>query len=186
MTSSRAISASVRTASTMSADVLLRCPRRRRGSRCSVWAPPTQWMVRTISAVASSRSATASWMTVRTIRFLSRASVVGADQTVWRSFGQRGEGDRRGRSEAAPRVMRGDPLFDPGHAGECAIPAGLQLAGDEAVLGIGCVILAEGAVGGVARRLEVAHGLARLVAPHRRLRLGRSRRLRRGGLNHGQ
>ena len=27
----------------------------------------------------------ASWMTVRTIRFLSRASVVGADQTVWKS-----------------------------------------------------------------------------------------------------
>ena len=26
-----------------------------------------------------------SWMTVRTIRFLSRASVVGADQTAWKS-----------------------------------------------------------------------------------------------------
>ena len=39
MTSSRAISVRVRTALTISADVLLRCPRRRRGSRCWVWIP---------------------------------------------------------------------------------------------------------------------------------------------------
>jgi hypothetical protein len=37
-------------------------------------------MTTTISEVTSSRSASASWMTVRTMRFLSRASVVGADQ----------------------------------------------------------------------------------------------------------
>ena len=41
--------------------------------------------VSTISAVSSSRSATTSRITVRTMRFLSRASVVGADQTALRS-----------------------------------------------------------------------------------------------------
>ena len=172
----------------MSAGVLVRCPRRRRGSRCSVWAPPTQCRVSTISAVSSSRSATASWMTVRTIRFLSRASVVGADQTPWRSSASVGEatiGARAGRgaaascsamrvSIAATRVKR-------------AVPARLQLARHEAVLGIGGVVLPEGPVGRVARRLEVAHhGLARLVAPRARLRLGRPRRLHRGRLHDGR
>ncbi len=49
-----------------------------------MWAPPTQCNVNTISAAPSSISATASWMRVRTIRFFSRASVVGADQTAWK------------------------------------------------------------------------------------------------------
>src|ERR1700682_158263 len=40
---------------------------------------------RTISDASSSISATTSWMTVRTIRFLSLASVGGADQTALRS-----------------------------------------------------------------------------------------------------
>ncbi|ACL55381.1 conserved hypothetical protein [Methylobacterium nodulans ORS 2060] len=103
ITSSRAISASARTASTTSAGVLVRWPRRRRGRRCSVWAPPTQCSVSTISARASSRSATASWRTVRTIRFLSRASVVGADQIPRRSAASvsSAAGARAGRGVAA-------------------------------------------------------------------------------------
>src|SRR3981081_2391386 len=66
------------------AEMLLRCPRRRFGKRNSLWAPPTQWTMRTISEAASSISATTSWIRVRTMRFLTRASVVGADQTVRR------------------------------------------------------------------------------------------------------
>src|SRR5450755_2372666 len=45
--------------------------------RNSLWAPPTQWTMRTISDAASSISATTSWTRVRTMRFLRRASVVG-------------------------------------------------------------------------------------------------------------
>ena len=36
-------------AAMISPEVLLRCPRRRFGRRSSVWAPPTQWITRTIS-----------------------------------------------------------------------------------------------------------------------------------------
>ena len=85
MTSSLAMSANARTASTMLSGVLLRCPRLLRGRRCSVWTPPTQWIVSTISLVVSSRSAITSLMTVRTMRFFSLASVVGAPQTACRS-----------------------------------------------------------------------------------------------------
>ena len=86
MTSSLAISASWPTASMMLAGVLLRCPRRRSGKRCSVCTPPTQWMVMTISLIASSISAMASLITVRAMRFFRRASVAGADQTDLRSW----------------------------------------------------------------------------------------------------
>lgn len=82
--SSLAISTSSRTAATMSVDVLLRCPRRRFGRRISLWAPPAQCTIRTISDVASSILATTSLIRIRTIRFFSRASVVGADHTVCR------------------------------------------------------------------------------------------------------
>src|SRR3954454_20961790 len=101
MASSFMIRARPRTASTTSAGVALRCPRRRRGSRCSVWAPPAQCSTRTISAAASSRSAMASWITVRTMRFLSRASVVGADQTARRS-------SARAASRTPSRSCRGE------------------------------------------------------------------------------
>ena len=47
--SSLAMSTSWRTAAMMSAEVLLRCPRRRFGKRISLWAPPAQWTTRTIS-----------------------------------------------------------------------------------------------------------------------------------------
>ncbi len=78
--------------------------------------------------------------------------------------------------------MIGNPLLELGHAGEGAVPASLQLASDEAVLGIGRVILSEGPIGGVPRRLEVAdHGLPRLVTLYRGLCLGRSCGLHGGG-----
>src|SRR6266571_3063038 len=41
----------------ISVEVLLRCPRRRLGKRNSLWAPPTQWTMRTISEAASERIA---------------------------------------------------------------------------------------------------------------------------------
>ena len=49
MRSSPAISTSSRTAAMMSLDVLLRWPRRRFGKRISLWTPPIQWTIRTIS-----------------------------------------------------------------------------------------------------------------------------------------
>jgi hypothetical protein len=82
MRSSLAMSTSCRTASTMSGEVELRCPRRRRGRRSSVWAPPIQWIRSTISAASASMSAITSLITVRTMRFLRRASVVVVDQTT--------------------------------------------------------------------------------------------------------
>src|ERR1700730_9280005 len=83
--SSLAMTTSWRTAASMSAEMLLRCPRRRLGRRSSVSSPPIQWVRRTISDASSSISATTSWMTVRRIRFLSLPSVGGADQTALRS-----------------------------------------------------------------------------------------------------
>jgi hypothetical protein len=60
--------------------------------------------------------------------------------------------------------MIGDPLLELGHAGQSAVPACLQLASDESVLRIARVILSEGSISSVARRLEVAgHGVPRLV-----------------------
>ena len=53
MRSSLAISTNWRTAAITSAEVLVRCPRRRLGRRISVWTPPTQWTSRTISAAAA-------------------------------------------------------------------------------------------------------------------------------------
>ena len=79
--------------------------------------------------------------------------------------------------------MIGNTLLEPGHASQSAVPACLQLPGDEAVLRIGCVILSEGPISSVPRRLEIAgHGLPRLVALNRGLCLGRSRSLHRGRL----
>ena len=65
------------TAAITSAEVLVRCPRRRLGRRISVWTPPTQWMSRAISAASLSIS--------RRMRFFNRTSVVGVVQTLLRS-----------------------------------------------------------------------------------------------------
>ena len=83
--------------------------------------------------------------------------------------------------------MIGNALLELYHAGQGAVPARFQLACDEAVLGIGRVILTEGSIGGVPRRLEIAgHGLARLVASRCNLCLGRPRGLHRGRLHDGE
>ena len=79
--------------------------------------------------------------------------------------------------------MIGDTLLELDHAGQSAVPACLQLASDEAVLRIGRVILSEGSISSVPRRLEIAgHGLPRLVTLYGGLCLGRSRSLHRGRL----
>lgn len=83
--------------------------------------------------------------------------------------------------------MIGNPLLELGHAGESTIPASLQLTSDEAVLGIGRVILSEGPISSVPRRLEIAdHGLPRLVTLNCRLCLGRSCSLHGGRLQDGK
>ena len=51
-----------------------------------------------------------------------------------------------------------------GHARERPVPARFKLARHQSVGGIGGVILPEGAVGGIARRFEIAtEGLAHLI-----------------------
>src|SRR3954471_5831849 len=102
-------------------------------------------------------------------------------------LGERVKRDWRKGGPRRGRIMVGDARLAGGHADQGAVPARLELAGDKAVLGIGRVILPEGAVGRVARRLEVAdQGLARFVALRGRLRLGGPRRLHRGRLHDGQ
>jgi hypothetical protein len=101
-------------------------------------------------------------------------------------LGERVERDGRKGGTGRGRIMVGDARLAGGHADQGAVPARLELAGDKAVLGIGRVILPEGAIGRVARRLEVAdQGLARFVALRGRLRLGGPRRLHRGRLHDG-
>ena len=72
--------------------------------------------------------------------------------------------------------MRDDLAFDFGDASERLVPARLKFAGDQPVGGIGGVILPESAVGGIARRFEIAaKSLAHLIPPLGRL-LGCSHR----------
>src|SRR4249919_1211492 len=139
----------------ISAEVLLRCPRRRLGKRNSLWAPPTQWTMRTISEAASSISATTSWMRVRTMRFLRRASVVGASQTVLRF-------EVRTPSDAGSAVGAGDLRG----VRERPVPARFQLTRHQPVRGVSRIVLPEGPVGGIARRFEVAtESIAHLIPP---------------------
>ncbi len=69
--------------------------------------------------------------------------------------------------------MRGDPGLDLGGACEGAVPPRLEFRRHEPVLGIGSIILAEGAVGTVAGRFEVSRQrFANLIAATGDLRLG--------------
>src|SRR6516162_8534655 len=150
MRSSLAISTSWRTAAITSAEVLVRCPRRRLGRRISVWTPPTQWMSRTISAASVSISAITSWITVRTMRFFHRASVVGS--------------------------VSGNLGFDLRHAGERRVPSRLQFASHQSVGRVGSVVLPEGPIGCIARRFEITpERLTHLVPLLPRLLLGNNR-----------
>src|SRR6266566_1545848 len=102
-------------------------------------------------------------MMVRTMRFFSRASVVGANQTVLRIDG--------GSWHSC--IMCRDLGLDLRHMCERPVPARLQFARDQPVGWIGSIVLLERAVGGVARRFEVAaEGLAHLISPLARLLLG--------------
>jgi hypothetical protein len=84
-------------------------------------------------------------------------------------------------------IMGGEARFNLRDAHQRPVPSGLQLARDVPVLRVGDIILTECPVGGVPRRLEVAHqGLAHLVPPRGGLRLGRQRRLDSGGADHGE
>ena len=132
--SSLAISTSSRTAATMLVDVLLRCPRRRFARRISLWAPPAQCTIRTISDAASSISATTSLIRMRTTRFFSRASVVGANHTV--------------RRFEASRPSAAGSMLAAGVAASCAV----------------IELLPEGAIGGVTRCFQIAaKGIADLI-----------------------
>ena len=60
--------------------------------------------------------------------------------------------------------MGGDFAFDLGHTRERLVPARLEFAGHQPIGRIGGIVLAEGAIGCVARRFEIAlEGFAHLV-----------------------
>src|SRR5258705_2791474 len=96
-------------------------------------------------------------MTVRTIRFLSLASVGGADQTALRISGQRGDVYWRQGWFRCRGIMRGNPGLDLADTCERAVPSQLQFRRDQPVLRIDAVVLPECPIAAVARRLEVAH-----------------------------
>ena len=73
---------------------------------------PTQWTMRTISEAASSISATTSWMRVGTMRFLRRASVVGASQTVLQIRGKNAKRSWISKGCGRRRIMHGDLALD--------------------------------------------------------------------------
>ena len=97
------------------------------------------------------------------MRFFSRASVVGADQTVLRFDAKR---ERVDGGNGHGCIMCRDFGLDLRQMREHPVPARLQFARDQPIGWIGSIVLPEGAVGGVARRFEVAaEGLARLIPP---------------------
>jgi transposase InsO family protein len=103
-------------------------------------------------------------------------------------FGESVEGHGRdGGTRCGGDVMVGDPTQGLGDAFECPVPSRLEFTGDQAVLRIGSIVLAEGAISGVLRRLEVANQRgAGLTLAHHRLRLGVASRLDRGRLHDGE
>src|SRR6516165_9932956 len=73
------------------------------------------------------------------------------------------------------------------HVRKRPIPARLQFARNQSVGWIGRIVLPEGAIGGIARRLEiVAEGLAHLIPPLARLLLGSCGGCDRAGTDHSQ
>src|SRR6476619_7524806 len=150
----------------ISAEVLLRCPRRRLGKRNSLWAPPTQWTMRTISEAASSISATTSWMRVRTMRLLEASIRRRCIPDRFEVRGQHAErswiGNRRGRR----RIMHGDLALDLRRVGERSVPARFQLARHQPVRWVSGIVLPESPVGGIARSFQIAtESIAHLITP---------------------
>src|SRR5258706_7440851 len=139
----------------ISAEMLLRCPRRRFGKRNSLWAPPTQWTMRTISEAASSISATTSWTRVRTMRFLRRASVVGASQTVG--------GIARCFQIATESIAHLIPSFS-GFLGGCGCSGDSAWADNAKQRFLDCIIDAQSSKGNAVRAAIVHPGAAAAVA----------------------
>ena len=154
--SSLAINANSRTASMMSAGVLLRCPRRRFGKRISLWMPPDQCTtdhdlrsrVVDIGHDFVDQGAHDALLQSRVGRRRRPDRLqIGAEE------GERGRVDRRRR---ATRLMRGDLAFDFGDAGERLVPARLEFASHQPIGRIGGVVLPEGAVSRVSRCFKIA------------------------------
>ncbi|MEF2074157.1 hypothetical protein [Consotaella aegiceratis] len=83
--------------------------------------------------------------------------------------------------------MIGKTTLDIGNPRKGPIPSQLQFSCHQSVLRVDGVILAEGAIGGAASRLELAHrGIAHLIAAVCRLCLGFNRRGRGSRLDHLQ
>ena len=121
------------------------------------------------------------------MRFFRRASVVGADQTVLRFEAKRVERDGVEGGDRLPRLVSRHLGFYLADARQRRVPPRLQFARHQPVGGVGGIILAEGAVGGIARRFEIAaKRLAHLVAPLRGLLLRRRRRGNSAGTDHAQ
>jgi hypothetical protein len=93
---------------------------------------------------------------VRTIRFFNRASVEGASQTSLEVCSERGERYRIDDGRDLGGFMGGDLAFNLRHARERLVPARLQFAGHQPIGRVGGVVLPEGPIGCIARRLEIA------------------------------
>ena len=114
----------------------------------------TQWISRTISADASSRSATTLQITVRTTRFFRRRRCRCA-QTVFRSCASFCEAQRINIALGCRRVMGRDPVFVPADLVQCPVPPTFEFRRDKAVPGIGSIVLARGPIrGGSAPRRD--------------------------------
>ena len=83
--------------------------------------------------------------------------------------------------------MGGDFAFDLCHANQRFVPARLQFAGDQPIGRVGGVVLPEGAIGCIARRLEIAlECLAHLIPPLGGLFLGGYGRRDSAWADHGE
>ncbi|MER8944214.1 hypothetical protein NKH82_33050 [Mesorhizobium sp. M0915] len=168
----------------MSAEVLLRCPRRLLGRRSSVWTPPIQWIRRTISEASSSISATTSWMTVRTMRFL----VVGVDQTALGSAASAAAciGDSSDGSDVEASCAAILLSISPTRA-SARFHRNSSSARDQPVRRIDGVVLPECPIGVVACRLEIAHQrITNLIVATGRLCFGLDGRGNRSWLDNPQ
>ena len=100
-------------------------------------------------------------------------------------LGKCGEADRFGVDTGqGGSVVIGDALFDRLDMSECAIPARLQFTGDQAVLRVGDIVLAERPIGSEPRCLKItSQSFTHLITLCASLCLSRQRRLGGDGLD---
>ena len=99
------------------------------------------------------------------MRFFSRASVVGAVQTVQIGSERRKRRWISGRHRPCG-VVAGNLAFHLRGMGKRLVPARFKLARHEPVRGVSGIVLPEGPVGGIARRFEIAtESIAHLIPP---------------------